>query len=340
MNAPALTWVWARLAAEVPRWYGETARLVRITGPERRDWSFQFSLEVAAPAGRRRLVAKIPRWEEAPTLEAALSAGAQAATRREQAALQAIATALAAQGDPTLVAVVPVAYLADLNAIVTERLEAAPLRSRLGLLPGAEGRRAAWFGAAGRWLRLYHQQVGGAAPGRFDGAGLASALEVAAGSCQGVARPLQEILVALSHRARRQDGAALVTAATHGDFNLSNVLVTGDGRVAVLDPNLVPGPALEDAAKLLTDLRTRRARALTMGRLGGAGVEEAEAAFLAGYGPADLNLLPFFRAVATARRWVEMEGRLTGPRRHPMLRLGAVPMRRYLASEVERWAAG
>jgi Ser/Thr protein kinase RdoA (MazF antagonist) len=104
----------------------------------------------------------------------------------------------------------------------------------------------------------------------------------------------------------------VITGAAHGDCNLVNVLVTGDGRVALLDFNLVPGPLLEDAAKLLVALRFRRARVLTLGALGGTGLAQAEAAFLEGYGPHDADLLRLLRGVAVVRRHLEVSGRLGG----------------------------
>lgn len=325
----------ARLGAEVPRWCGAGARVASLSGPRRHAWSFQFDLVVEASTGRRHLVVKVPRWEEAPTLEAALAAGPQESTRREYATLEAIAAVVAASGDGGLAAVAPVAYLPALNAVVTERLAAVPLRSRLGPWAGAEGRQAELLNRAGRWLRLYHERVAGAAPGRFDGAALAVEL---GGLAAAAARPpLQAALTALARQAREREGAPAIVGAGHGDFNLANVLVTGDGRVAGLDPNLVPGPLLQDAAKLLTDLRMRRARAVTLGRAGRRGLAAAEAAFLEGYGPADSGLLDFLRAVAAARRGVEMKERLAG--RPWLLRApaGAVLLR-YAAAESSRFA--
>jgi aminoglycoside phosphotransferase (APT) family kinase protein len=326
------------LAAAVPRWYGEGARLASLTGPVQHSWSFQFALGVTGEAGLRRLVVKIPRWEEAPDLEAALAAGPQEATRAEYAALEAVAAAVAASGDPGLAAVVAVGYLEPLNAIVTERLDAAPLGRSLGLMPGGEGRRAAWLHAAGRWLRLYHRQVAGARPGPLDVSSLAFDLERAVDGLPRRRRALVDAVGALSRRLAAVQGVEVTLVRTHGDFNLANLLVTGDGRVAVLDPNLVPGPALADLARLLTDLRTRRIRSLTLGRVGGRGLEAAEQAFLDGYGPSDLALLPLLRAVATARRWVEMEQNLTGA--GTWRRVAAWMAGRYLAAEVARLADG
>lgn len=328
----------AALDAAVPLWYHPGARIVSLSGPETHAWSFQFDLAVAAGSERRRLVVKIPRWEEAPTLDRTLAAGPQEGTRREYATLEALAAAVAGNGDPGLMAVTPVAYLPEINAVVTERLEAAPLRSRLGRWPGSEGRRAEVLRRAGRALRLYHDAVAGAGEGPLDGDTLAAELEGEAARTGGGPSPWPAALASLARQARKRHGERAVLGATHGDFNLANVLVTGEGRVAVLDPNLVPGPLLADAAKLLTDLRMRRSRALALGLLGRRGLAAAEAAFLEGYGPADASLLGFLRAVATVRRGLEMEQRLAawpGALRRPAAPL----LRRYPVAESSRLGA-
>ena len=272
------------------------------------------------------------RWEEAPTLEAALSAGPQESTRREFAALEAISTAVAGGKVAGLAAVAPVGYLAAANAVVTERLDAVPLRSRLGSLPGAERRHAEVLRRAGAWLRLYHEQAAGARPGRLDGCALAAEREGLAARPGAAGAALQRRLASAAARFRERDGVAAVVGPAHGDFNLANVLVTPDGRVAGLDPNLVPGPVLEDAAKFLTDLRLRRVRLVTRGRLGRRALAVGEAAFLEGYGVADRDLLASLRAAAVLRRWVEIEERLAGM---PVLvrRPAAALVRSYLAGE-------
>ncbi len=326
------------LEAAVPAWYGPGAGVATLSGPQAHAWSFQFDLAAQTPAGGRRLVVKIPRWDEAPTLAAALAAGPQEGTRREHAALEALAAAVAGSGDPGLAAVVPVAYLPEINAVVTERLEAVPLHSRLGWLPGSEGRQVETLRRAGRALGLYHDSVAGAVEAVFDGEVVAADLEEEAARLGAGSSPWPAALASLARQARGLHGRPARLGAAHGDFNLANVLVTGDGRVAILDPNLVPGPLLADAAKFLTDLRMRRSRVLTLGLLGNKGSAAAEAAFLEGYGPADLSLLGFLRAVASVRRSVEMEQRLAAwP---AALRLPATPLlRRYPAGESSRLGA-
>jgi len=321
----------AAVAAALPDWYGREARLTSWDGPEPHSWSHQFAAVVETASGRKHLVVKVPRWEEAPTLEAALAAGPQESTRREHATLVALAAAVAAAGDPGLAAVVPVAYLPEANAVVTERLEAASLRTHLPSWPGAERRQAEVLRRAGRALRLYHDRVASAVAGQLDGAALA--VEVEAAAAAGLTR--RAALLTLAEEACRRHGSAAIVGDSHGDFNLANVLVTADGRAAVLDPNLVPGPLLADTAKLLTDLRMRRARSLAFGLLGRRGLQAAEAAFLEGYGPADAGLLGFLRRVATVRRGREMAARLAaGP---VLIRgLALAVLRRYVAVELAR----
>ncbi|MBM3695450.1 MAG: aminoglycoside phosphotransferase family protein [Actinobacteria bacterium] len=334
-GAEAAAQVRATVEAALPCWYGPGSRLLSLSIPRPYAWSHQFEAGAATASGGRRLVVKIPRWEEAPTLEAALAAGPQEGTRREYAALEAMAAAVAAAADPGLAAVAPVAYLAEINAVVTERLEAVPLASRLGRHPGSAGRGMVLLRRAGRALRLYHEAVAGAAPGRFDGAWRAAELEARARRSMGAALLPAEAWARLAQEARRRDGTPVAVGATHGDFSPANVLVTADDRVALLDPNLVPGPLLEDAAKLLAALRTRRAIVLTRGRWGEPRLRAQEQAFLEGYRPGDSGLLGFFQAVATAQRAVEMEERLARwPA--PARAAAAALLRGYPAAEVRR----
>lgn len=334
MTGAAEEAVRAALAGALPLWFGPGARLASLGPARQHAWSHQFALEAHTASGRRRLVVKVPRWEGVATLEEAVAAGPQEATRQEHAALVAVVAAVDAAGDSGLAAVVPVGYLAGVNAVVTERLEAVPLRSLLGWGPGGVGRRVELLQRAGRWLRLYHDRVAGAEAGALDGCALAAEVERLPAGRRGGSREA----AALARRARERHGAPAAVGATHGDFNLSNVLATPDGRVAALDPNLVPGPLLEDAAKFLTDLRMRRGRAVTMGVLGRGGLRRAEAAFLDGYGGADPALLRLLQGVAALRRGAEMEERLAGA--PGLLRRAATAVvRRYVAAELARLAS-
>jgi len=308
-------------------YFGSSARVEAVPGPEQRAWSYQFHFAVEEGGRRYEVIAKIPRWEEAPTLEQALLAGPQDATREEHRLLREVEEMVTASGDPGLTAVPVLAYLPGSNAIVTRKIEAVPLRDRLA------GRSAeSSLAAAGRWLRRFHTEVGGAHAGPLDARSLAARLVDTAGGVPGGAR-LAAAAAALAVRAESFQGAGVTLAALHGDFNLSNVLVDAEGRVAVLDPNLEEGPVLEDAAKFLTDLRARRIRSLTLGVLGGRDLATRERAFLAGYGMDDGPLLRFFRGMATVRRWIEAEERIAAAPRLGPVRAAGVLVRRHLEME-------
>ena len=307
--------------------FGSSARVQAVRGPERRAWSYQFHFTVEEGGRRRELIAKIPRWEEAPTLEQALLAGPQSATREEHRLLGEVEEMVTASGDAGLSAIPVLAYLPGLNAIVTGKIEAVPLRARL-VVRSAESSLA----AAGRWLHRFHTEVGGAHSGSLDARDLATRLVEAAGALPN-ASGVTAAAATIAARAESLQGAEVTLAALHGDFNLSNVLVDAEGRVAVLDPNLEEGPVFEDAAKLLTDLRARRTRALTRGVVGSRHLAVRERAFLAGYRMDDGPLLRFFRAAATVRRWIEAEERIVAAPRLSPVRTAGVLVRRHLEAE-------
>ena len=128
-------------------------------------------------------------------------------------------------------------------------------------------------------------------------------------------------------------GRTLRMATTHGDFGPSNVMVTPEGRVAVIDPNLVFGPVEQDAAKLAVALRTGRGRLIAGTRW--RGPDRFERALLDGYGSVDAGLYRLCRGMAVAHRWVEIESMKRGPRR-----LALVPARRVLAAELADSVSG
>ena len=123
--------VLAVLEDRVSAWYGPDAWMRPDPAFVTRAWSVHVCPVVSTADGDVPLVVKIPTWDEAPTLAAALAAGPQAATRREVDALDEIVAMVRGAEDPFLTAVVPVAYVPEINAVVTECLDAVPLRSLL-----------------------------------------------------------------------------------------------------------------------------------------------------------------------------------------------------------------
>lgn len=324
-SAPGLPQVLERIAGLIPEWYGPDASVLGTPRVVRRSWSIHLLPTVVSGDRTIGLVVKIPLWAEASDLAAALEAGPQEATLREFETLVGIASMVDASGDDGLAAIRPVAYVEDLNAVVTELLEARPLR-RLA----ARGHRSQVTGVApavGRWLRRFHDEIGIPRNEPFDPATLETSLADLASAADGGPLVLKEGITSLRRVAASMAGRTLRMAVTHGDFGPSNVMVTPEARVAVIDPNLVFGPIEQDAAKLAVALRTGRGRLITGTRR--RGPDRFERALLDGYGPVDAGLYRLCRGMAVAHRWVEIESMKRGPRR-----LALVPTRRVLAAEL------
>jgi streptomycin 6-kinase len=315
---PATDRIRAAVASSLPPGYGAISRWSR---PRQGDWSWMFEAETGGTAPAT-LVVKVPRWEEAPDLGSALNAGPQKDTEEEFRALESIAAAVAAAGDPGLTAVVPVAYVHEVNAVVTERLRAVPLHERLRRTRAADA--AALFGRVGRWLRVFHatsdQQL---VPFEAD-----EVERLAAAGHRGGA--LGDAIAAVAAVARNRSGRPVSVGVLHGDLSLRNVLVTIDDRVAVIDPNRYRGRIVGDAAHLLTEVRLGRRQLITSGALRPRSrVEQWAEAIIDGYPETDAGLLAFERALAAVRRWAEVEERTKG-----IARLALLPARRLFRSEV------
>lgn len=275
------------------------------SGPHDREWSWHFS----AVSGGVRLLVKVPRWEGVVDLEAALAAGPQPDTEAEHRALVAIAGEVAASGDPALSAVTPVAYVPAVNAIVMERLASIPLRERLGAGRGP-GQAEQWFEALGRWLARYHG-LGDVAVAGFPGDAEAGRWEELSGSVPGQGRWLRRAAAA----ARRLDGVPTRVATLHGDLTMSNVLVTADDRVAVIDPNRNRGRVEEDAARVLTEASLGRGQLLTLGATRPRSVVSGWAAALCrGHGGMDADLFEYERGAEALRRRIGLIGAGGAPR--------------------------
>lgn len=315
-------------------WYGPGARRVGEAPVEVRAWSVHLRPVIRTRGREITLVVKIPTWKEAPDLDAALAAGPQEGTRRESEVLEAIRAMVAAARDPGLTAVVPVAYVPEINAVVTEMLDAVPLRSLLR--PGCWARARIALAGTGRWLRLFHETIGGAATGPFPAAEIHREIESVHRVAADRRAPglIGEVLEEIGERARRLSGSECVLAATHGDLGPSNILVDRDGRVAVIDPNGVDGPAVGDLAKLATAVRTAPIRLLS-GLPRSPVPIPSERALLQEYRPADHEVMALARGLSGVRRWLDVESGATGLRR-PF----AIGARRVLRSELDYALSG
>ncbi|MFQ5947737.1 MAG: phosphotransferase [Acidimicrobiia bacterium] len=314
-----------RVTAGISAWYGDGSRLAATPSPPiANDWSFVFRIRILTGDDRLvPLLVKVPHWNGVRTLRQATRAGEQPSTRREFEALRAMAAAVSSSSDEGLVAVQPVAYLSDLNAIVVEELRARPLRDlivRLGVGLGLEanrGRVAEAMERAGRWLRLFHGHAVGTTSGSLQSVGLVEELdELGARLAEMVREPIEALdetrrLIAGVHKLAGRD---IPITTLHGDCNLSNVLVTPRGAVALIDMNPVKGPALQDLAKLVVEPAVLAIQALTRGWfLRHGAIDRWESALIRGYGvdERDRQVLDVFVAVAILRKWADVEASIS-----------------------------
>ncbi len=320
------------VAAAMADRLGREAQVTGWRGPHQADWSWLFSFEAGGDSGGG-FIAKVPRWEDVSSPDAVVAAGEQASTAAEYACLEEIASAVRASGDPGLIAVEPVTFVASANTIVMRRLEAKSLRSRLRVL-GTRGDVAALFARLGRWIALFHA-MNGIERVAWDAGTERAGVEAMAKSLERrrvMPVSVREALLRLEAWAGRLEGSEQPITRIHGDLNLSNVLVTRDDRIAVIDPNRRRGSALIDPARSITDAWLEKRR-LTTGwlPLGRGHRLEWEERLLAAAGYAGEPTLEYRLARQALERWVELEAEVRGA-----ARIGLAAVRPQLRSEVER----
>ena len=279
----------------------------------------------------------MPRWAEAPTLDEALAAGPQEDTRAEFGCLSALKAAVDGADDPGLVAVTAVGYLPDINGIVMETLSGVPLRHRLWRPTMRRGCVVSLFERSGRLPRLYHDAVGEAVAAPFDAAVVLAevdSLDRALRSSGAVPAGMRPVLETVRTLFDGLGGSQMEIAATHGDFTPANVLVTFDDRVALIDPNRYQAATIEDLARMIVSVRSRRERAASGGMFPPAEPLAAwERSLVAGYGGVDEAVLGAFKALTVLRRWVEMGEQLRRVGSRSARAVGRAIARRFLHRE-------
>lgn len=216
-------------------------------------------------------------------------------------------------GDERLRAIRPLAVLEGSGALVMEAFAGRPLARLLlgGTLQRRAGPRrpAALADAAGAWLRVLHDTpAGDAAPVRQGSPDELVACFTKFGEFLAAAVPSRDFRRTIDiARAAAADISLLPVAMSHGDFAPRNILVDGQGRIAVID--LLArwqAPRYEDLAAFLLAMRTSRVNATTSGLLFGRAIDRLEPAFLAGYfgsDPVPLREIRLFELLLLLDKW-------------------------------------
>lgn len=279
------------LRANLSDWYGIGATIISSPDVRMREWSVfvRYQIELA-DLQRRAILVKIRRHPDQSISDSISSPGLKEEGRNDYEALKAIENFVSTAenipgGNNTATpygyfsdeekdhfcAVRPLAFFDPFSALVMEELEARPLRSMIlnfktAYHAGWQEQLSAWFYRSGRWLRVYHEQLGKLHEGPFFGDDIHAALEKSINAIEPfhdfdftpVRKVLQKTSAAYKDR-------SLSFGLLHWNFDCANFLVAEDNRIGILDPHFIDGPIYMDIAKIMTDLQTYRLQTLSYG---------------------------------------------------------------------------
>lgn len=312
-----------KIQADLPTWYGTGAKLVGLPKFFSRPWSFMVRYLVqVSDTDVKAVLVKIKHTEKMSLSEAIVSEKMGQEARDEYETLVKIKIIFSRGGNSYLfLAINPLALYEDVNAVVTEEAHIRPLKSLFQsprMLIEGEARRTfeEYVKLTGRWLRIFHDQMGRVEDGILFPESL---YKVAQGNLEKIQshskhRGLSDISNLVSNLYNRYDNVAVPNHFLHEDFHLANVFVSDDGRICSFDPHNRPGSLYLDLAKFITDLATTRTQVLTNGFIvPPPRLKIYNEALLLGYFEADyidhfaLNL---FRLLTLIQKWTENEIRL------------------------------
>jgi len=325
-TSPVLGQIAMQVQSAVPSWFGDGAVLCS-TLPEiyQRRWSFMLRFLVQDEREQQTaILVKIARHEEMALEQATKEQSLLQRTEREYEMLSSIERIFKTHdGDWPFCFIRPLALMEQWNALVTEELQAQPLKEHLLRMRMGLGYVPAWrsfeeiLKRSARWLRIYHEQMGDVNSEPLSQIGLWEKVEHILQQLENVASvdDLEFIGNSVMQELKESANIEVPLAMLHGDFHCANILVMPDGRVGALDADCVRGPIYEDIAKLIADLETRSVQMLTRGRFIRSGqMQRCVATILDGYfGSEELNrkLLELFTVMAVLNKWVMDEGALS-----------------------------
>jgi hypothetical protein len=312
-----------RIQADLPTWYGNDAKLVGLPKFSSRHWSFivRYLVQVS-DTNVKAILVKIKHTESMSLSEAILSKKMGQEAKDEYETLVKITIIFSRGGNSYMfLAIHPLALYEDLNAVVTEEADIRTLKSFFqssNMLVEGEARKTfeEYLKLTGRWLRLFHDQIGRVEDGILFPQALYQSAQENLKKIQSQAkdRDLSDISDLVDGLYNRYENITVPYRILHEDFHLANVFVSGDGRICSFDPHNRPGCLYLDLAKFITDLETTRMLVLTNGFIvPPSRLKMFNEAFLQGYFEAeyiDRFALNLFRLLTLIQKWAENEIKL------------------------------
>lgn len=261
------------------RWFEPGAKLdMAGASVMARPFSFILRFPIEKPGGGKTAVyVRIARHPQNIALDQAVQFTNEAA-EKTQKYFDNASTIANAFVDTDFDFIRPLTHWPQFNAVATEECTSQTLRkifNQPNIIMGqkqASQRLSTYLEQAGKWLSLYHQRVGQPVIRKLS----QSAIKY------GAVSELAELESYLAHKetidwlgmqleqmAGSVANEAMVWGQPHGDFHYANILVTANGRIAVMDANASAQsrPVYADLAKLIVDPLTITRQWLTFGLL-------------------------------------------------------------------------
>ncbi len=292
----------AKISKEVskglPSWGGKASSLASLE-PEVIKFPASFFLRYPTAKSNdsgSTILVKIPREENVDSIAQAASPGKQLAdrTNNEFMLLREVAWLVNKLKIKELTAIEPLFYFPEWNAIVMEELPsksleelAFDLRTRFSVPKYFKLFEDSLY-RGGQWLRVFHQGLGGWKMEPFDAQDFIKKINRKINqlaplvSDQVDLAPLHSKFLRLIESL---DGVEVPHVNLHGDYFFKNILVTPDGRVAVIDLYLQKwGTIFEDLATMITEIMEQKIKFSSLGFLvRGESLARSEKAVLQGY---------------------------------------------------------
>ncbi|MGZ9164172.1 MAG: phosphotransferase [Anaerolineales bacterium] len=315
------------LVPHITEWYGESAALdsesfTLWTNP----YSFFIGFPVKTSAGIQTLLAKIHRKPQIGTLFDAIASGRlRKLARAEYKISQIIGQAFTEENSSVCIPVQYLGFIEKWNALLMRKVEGKMLKKYLlspfiALRnPKSLAQLQKYLLLTIRWLNILHRRVSGLQMVPFP-------VDKARRLMEDVLSKLRELShgqidvgpfrVALEKELEGMRDLYVPVGLLHTDFHYSNILVTLDGQVCVLDYALnYYGPIYFDLATILIDPETRQVQILTGGRfIAPDFIQSCKRLILDSYfngQPYLENVLNFYCALAVLNKWSTDESSLS-----------------------------
>ncbi len=346
-NQMVITELAHAISPRIEEWYGDGA-VLDVDAFALRTYPYSFFVEfpVKTSSGTQMLLAKIHRKPMVQTLADALAVEKlHQLARNEYDVSQKIWHAFEEEGTGDCEVVRYLDYCKEWNALLMRQVKGRMLKKYL-LHPSIALRSAAsmerlqaFLILAARWLQIFHRRVSGLQVIPFPKEDVSVLIEDVLGKLHTHSDGQVDIdpyRIALNRALEDIGLLSVPVGLLHADFQFSNILVTSEGKVCVLDYSLTHyGSTYFDLATLLIDPETRKAQILTNGRFVSSDYLRAcQRSILDTYfgnEPYHQNVLHFYCALAILNKWSADEKEFSNSRQTiPTLLFSRVTRRYYV----------